>query len=118
MTSAATTRFAQLIRIAIRLGKVTAGSRDADHAIQAALGLPGEAPAYTSDEAAARGLLPAGFEWHASSFASDAVYATCRRAGLDGNLPHPHHEQWGRRLRWPGRHCGRGRWREAEALEL
>lgn len=90
------TRFARLIRIADRLGEVEAGSAAADLAIHAAIGLPGEPPPYTTDEAAARGLLPDGFEWMESTYLAGTVYMACRRMGLDGEWPYPHHGQWGR----------------------
>jgi hypothetical protein len=53
---------------------------------------------YTTQEEAARGLLPAGFEWIPIAFARGGVYVACRRSGLDGELPYPHHGQWGATL--------------------
>jgi hypothetical protein len=58
------TSFDRLICIADRLAEVTAGSLLADLAIHDALGLTGVVMPYTRNEAAARGLLPAGFEWY------------------------------------------------------
>ena len=86
----------RLTRIADRLAQLEAGSDAADKAIHDALGLPGAVRGYTTSEAAARGLLPDGFEWLPPVFSAGAVYAACRRSGLDGGFPHPHHGQWGR----------------------
>ena len=97
--------FDRLIRIADRLAKVEAGRATADQAIHEALRRQGPIPPYTIDEAAARALLPPGFEWITATDSAGWVYAPCRRAGLDaGELPYPHHGQWGRAL--PLSMCG------------
>jgi hypothetical protein len=44
-----------------------------------------------------------GFEWLPSTYAG-RVYAACRRSGIDGELPYPHHGQWGATL--PLAKCG------------
>ncbi len=90
----------RLFQIADRLGKVTTGSVEADQAIHRALGRAGPAPCYTTDLDAARTLLPPGFEELSDPiYTSDAVYAACRRAGIDrGGLPFPHHGGWGATL--------------------
>jgi hypothetical protein len=62
-----------------------------------ALGRFGPVLPCTSDKAAAE-LLPPGFEWMPFTYAGRLVYAACRRAGLDGEWPHPHHGQRGRTL--------------------
>jgi hypothetical protein len=98
------TRFDRLIRIADRLGEVAAGSIEADRTIHDALGLAGPVQPYTREEAAARGLLPPGFEWRLPTYSSGKVYAACRRSGMDGEWPHPHHGQWGPTL--PLAMCG------------
>ncbi len=91
---------ARLLRVADRLGKVPAGSAEADAAIHHALGRAGPALPYTTDMAAARTLLPPGFvELGDPMYMTDAVYAACRRAGIDcGGLPFPHHGGWGATL--------------------
>ena len=94
------TAFDWFIRIADRLGQVQVqvGSFEADRTIHQALGR-GETPApYTTEEEAARGLLPAGFEWLEATYAGAAVYVACRRSGMDGEFLHPHHGQWGATL--------------------
>ena len=96
--------FDRLIRIADRLTKVKAASDIADRTIHVALGRSGPALSYTTDEAAARSLLPPGFEWMATTYAAGWVYAPCRRSGLDGEWPYPHHGQWGQTL--PLAMCG------------
>jgi hypothetical protein len=98
-------RYDRLIRIADRLARVKVGSAAADAAIHEAVGQAGLVRPYTIDEAAARTLLPLGFEWMAITPAAKWVYAPCRRAGrgADGML-HPHHGQWGRTL--PLSMCG------------
>ncbi len=90
----------RLFRIADRLGKVTTGSAAADQAIYQALGRAGPVPRYTTDLDAARTLLPPGFEELGDPiYTSDAVYAACRRTGIDrGGLPFPHHGGWGATL--------------------
>ena len=92
----------RLLRIADRLGKVTTGSAVADKTktIHRALGRAGPAPCYTTDLDAARTLLPPGFEELSDPiYTSDAVYAACRRTGIDhGGLPFPHHGGWGATL--------------------
>ena len=99
MARPALTRHDRLLRIADRLGKITAGSPAADATIHVALGRTGLAPAYTTDEAAARTLLPPGFEWLAITPTAGWIYAPCRRAGVgDGGLPFPHHGQWCRTI--------------------
>jgi hypothetical protein len=96
------TSFARLfIRIADRLAQVQAGSLEADRTIHAALGLAEPAPPYTREEAAARGLLPAGFEWMPPTYSGRTVYAACRRSGMD--------EEW--RPHTTGNGALRCRWR-------
>jgi hypothetical protein len=98
------TSFDRLIRIADRLAKVKAGSEVADRTIHGSLGRLGPVLPYTTDEAVARSLLPPGFEWMATIHAAGCVYASCRRAGFDGEWPHPHHGQWSATL--PLAMCG------------
>ncbi|WP_043367485.1 hypothetical protein [Belnapia sp. F-4-1] len=99
------TSFDRLIRIADRLAVVKAGSRIADETIHQAIGRTGPAPFYTTDKAAARTLLPVGFEWITATSVGGRVYAPCRRSGRDADtLPFPHHGQWGRTL--PLSMCG------------
>jgi len=76
---------------------VAAGSRRVDRTIHKALSLPGEAPDYTTDPAAAALLVPVGFEVADPQHSAHAVYVMIRRSGLlaDG-LRHPHHGAWGR----------------------
>jgi hypothetical protein len=93
-----------LLRIADWLSQVELGSPDADRAIHRALGRKGPVLAYTRNEAAARLLLPDGFEWRVDTYSSRLVYASCGRTGLDGEFPHPRHKQWGRTL--PLAMCG------------
>ena len=51
--------------------------------------------AYTTDEAAARTLLPGGFEWMDITPTAGWIYAPCRRAGRGSDgLAYPHHGQW------------------------
>ena len=90
--------FDRVIHIADRLGQVQAGSPAADQAIHQALDRSGPVLAYTVAEDAAQSLLPAGFELLPATFGGGAVYAACRRIGMDGELPHPHHGQWGTTL--------------------
>jgi hypothetical protein len=59
---------------------------------------------YTRNEAAARSLLPAGFEWLPFTYSGSTVYAACRRSGMDGEHRHPPHGQWGATL--PLAMCG------------
>jgi hypothetical protein len=95
----ALTSFDRLTRIADRLAKVEVGSAAADAVIHEAIGQTGPALSYTTDEAAARTLLPPGFEWMPTTYSAGWVYAPCRRSGLvaDG-VPFPHHGQFGRTL--------------------
>ena len=86
----------RLIRIADRLAQLEAGSDAANKAIHDALGLSGAVRDYTTSEAAARSLLPDGFEWLQPVHSAGTVYMACRRSGLDGEFPYPHHGQWGR----------------------
>ncbi len=73
---------ARLLRIADRLGKVSAGSAEADEAIHQALGRAGPAPPYTTDMEAARTLLPPGFvERGDPTYMTGAVYPL---AGVPG----------------------------------
>ena len=97
MTEERATKRDQLLRIADRLGQVPAGSVAADETIHRALGRAGPAPPYTTDMTAARTLLPPGFvELEDPTYMADAVYAACRRAGIDRDgLPFPHHGGWG-----------------------
>src|SRR3954451_117969 len=57
----------------------------------------------TCEEAAARGLLPADFEWMSSTYSGGAVYAACRRSGRTG-MAVPVPRQWGHTL--PLAMCG------------
>jgi hypothetical protein len=91
-----TQKSTRFVRIADGLAQLEAGSDAADQAIHQALGRPGPVQPYTTDEAAARSLLPEGFEWLDPVYSAGAVYAACRRSGTDDGLPHPHHGQWGR----------------------
>lgn len=88
------TRFDHLIRIASRLGKVLAGSAEADRAIHEALSRAGPILPYTTTKSAAAVLLPPGFEWREPVYAAGAVYASCKRSEMDGEYPYPHHGQW------------------------
>jgi hypothetical protein len=90
-----TTTFNRLTRIADWLGEVEVGSPEADHIVHEALGRSGPLLAYTRDEGAARLLLQPSFEWRDSIYSNGLVYASCRRMGMDGEWPHPHHGQWG-----------------------
>lgn len=93
------TTFDRLIRLADRLCKDEAGSPEADRAIHDALGREGPVLAYTSDEQAARLLLPAKFEWMEHTYSGDRIYAACRRSGRDDDgLRYPHQGQWGHTL--------------------
>ena len=96
--------FDRLIRIADRPGQVQAGSPAADQAIYETLNRSGPVLAYTTVEDAAQSLLPAGFELLPATYAAGEVYVACRRSGTDGELPHPHHGQWGTTL--PLATCG------------
>ena len=95
----ALTRSDRLLRIADRLKPLASGSEAADRAIHEALALAWPVQPYTTDEAAARTLLPPGFEWLDITPTAGWVYAPCRRAsiGADG-LRHPHNGQWGRTI--------------------
>ena len=73
---------------------MAAGSPAADQAIHDAFGLAGHVLPYTTSETAARTLLPPGFEI-LPHLIGNPIYAGCRRAGLNGGLPYPHHGQWG-----------------------
>jgi hypothetical protein len=89
-------RRALLLAYADRLHDLAAGSVEADGAIHVALGRTGEAPPYTRDDAAARSLLPPGFEERAGSFLSvGRVNASIRRPGLHDGLPYGSHSQSG-----------------------
>jgi hypothetical protein len=103
-TVARLTHFDRLIRIGSRLSHVPIGSVAADQAIHDALGRTGPVLPYTTDQGAARSLLPPGFEWMPAVYASRCVYGACRRAGLDGEWPYPHHGQWSAAL--PLAMCG------------
>ena len=84
----------RLIDIADRLGQVEAGSVAADNTIHEALGRDGPVLPYTREEAAARTLLPDGFEWMGPVYSASLVYVACRRSGMgDDGFPHPHHGQ-------------------------
>jgi len=79
-----------LLRIADRLGAVPEGSAAADAAIHRALGLPGPPPAYTTDAAALRTLLPDGARLTILTDAGGQYYAAA--------VPQPgaaHSGQWG-----------------------
>lgn len=89
-------RYNRLHRIARRLGEVNAGHSVADAAILKALGLTGPVQPYTVDEAAARTLLPPGFEWLVIIRTAKKVHASYRRIGVgDDGLPYPYQGQWG-----------------------
>jgi hypothetical protein len=77
---------------------VECGSPEAGRIIHKAHGRGGPVLAYTRNEAAARLLLPEGFAWRADTYSAGFVYASCRRMGLDGVLPHPHHGKRGQTL--------------------
>jgi hypothetical protein len=98
------TAFERFIRIAERLNQVEAGSPEADRTIHQALDRGGPPVPYTTEEEAARGLLPVGFEWLPNIPGAGTIYAACRRSGMDGDLPHPHHGQWSATL--PLAMCG------------
>ena len=55
---------------------------------------------YTREEAAARTLLPDGFEWmDGPVYSARTVYVACRRSRVGGDgFPHTHYGQWGRTL--------------------
>jgi hypothetical protein len=109
------TSFDRLFRIANRLGQVPAGSLLADLAIHEALGLVGVAMPYTRNEAAARSLLPDGFEWMPSTYSGGTVYAACRRSGMDGEQRHPHYGSWATTL--PLAMCGAAMWARAGMMK-
>ena len=91
--------FDRLVRIADRLAVIKTGSTVADETLHQAIGRSGPVPPYTTDEAAARTLLPSGFEWITATHSAGRVYAPCRRSGRGADkLPFPHHGQWGRTL--------------------
>jgi hypothetical protein len=93
-----------LLRIADWLSQVELGSPKADRTIHWALSRKGPVLAYTRNEAAARLLLPEGFEWRADIYSSRLVYASCGRRRLNNEFPSPRHKQWGRTL--PLAMCG------------
>jgi hypothetical protein len=88
--------FSRLTRIADRLGKVEHGSPEADRVIHDALDRAGPVFPYSSNEAAARLLLPVGFEWSEADCSNGLVYASCCRQGIKAGLPTSYHGQWGR----------------------
>lgn len=89
------TTYNRFIYIANRLGIVKSGGPNADRIIHAAIEASGPVPLYTSDETAARQLLPVGFKWLSSTHAGGRFYAACARAGVGANgLPMPHHGAW------------------------
>ena len=89
----------RLLAIANRLAKIERGSGVADSTIHEALGRAGPVEPYTTNDDAARTLLPDGYEWCAPIYSAAVVYAACRPAGLDANgESHPHTGQWGRTL--------------------
>jgi hypothetical protein len=90
----------RLNRIADRLGKLPAGSMEADSTIHDALGLAGAVLPYSREEVAARGLLPTGFEWLPVTYSGSGgtVFAACRRSRRERGWPHTHHGQWGHTL--------------------
>jgi hypothetical protein len=51
-------------------------------------------------------VLTPGFEWLPPHYSGALVYAFCRRCGMDGEWPYPHHGQWGATL--PLAMCGAG----------
>ena len=93
------TRHDRLLRTADRLRRLHAGSATADAFIHEVLGLAGPVLPCTRDEAAARLLVPPGFEADWPTTIGRAVYGTVQRSGIgpDG-LPHPHHGQRGATL--------------------
>jgi hypothetical protein len=89
------TRYDRLLRTADRLRRLPpAGSAAADAFIHEVLGLAGPVPPYSRDEAAARLLLPPGFEADWPTTIAGEVYGTVQRSGIgpDG-LSYPHHGQ-------------------------
>ena len=68
-------------RIAGRLRKLPAGDAGMDGMLQRAFGLVGGTPAYTSDEAALRTLLPEGAEMSATTEADGKVWGVVRCVG-------------------------------------
>jgi hypothetical protein len=80
--------------MASRLGKVPAGSTETDKAIHEALGRTGPTLVYTTVKSAAEEPLPPGFEWRDAVYAAGQAYASCKRIGMDGAYPYPHHGQW------------------------
>ena len=92
-------RYDRLLRIADRLGKASVGSAEADTAIYEALRLTGPVLPYTTDEAAARTLLPPDFEWIDITPAAGWIFAPCRLTGVNTvGMPYPQHGQWGRTM--------------------
>ena len=89
------TRYDRLLSTADRLRRLPAGSVTADAFIHEVLGLAGPVLPYTHDEAAARLLLPPGFEADWPTSIAGEVYGAVSRKGLLDGLPHPHHGQWG-----------------------
>ena len=95
MAQPALHRYGRLIRIAKRLGQIELGIITADIAIHQALSRPGAILHYTTDEEAARTLLPPGFEWMQITFTANWMYTPCRRAGIGADgLAYPHLGQW------------------------
>lgn len=87
---------ARLFRIADRLADVATGSIEADRTIHAAFGRIGTPAPYTTEAMVADRLLPDGFEWLPLMYSAGAVYAACRRVGLDADGHRwPHIGQWG-----------------------
>ena len=89
---------ARLLRIADRLAEMEHGSAEADAEIHHVLGLSGLLLDYTTNDDAAHSLLPAGFEWRPPVYSAGAIYAECRHAGMDVDLPYLHTGLWGRTL--------------------
>jgi hypothetical protein len=84
----------RLIRTASRFGKVPAGSAEAERAIHEVLKRTGPVLPYTTAKSAAAELLPPGFEWREAVYSAGQAYASCKRSGMDGEYPYPHHGQW------------------------
>ncbi len=112
--------FERLIRIADWLAVIKAGSRVADETLHQAIGRSGPAPLYTTNEAAARMILPPGFEWVTATYAAGRVYAR-HAAALAATLTRCRFRIMGNGdgpCRYPcaGRRCGLGRrWRRVKA---
>jgi hypothetical protein len=81
--------YARFLAIADRLRRLTAGSAEADNYIHRALGRAGPVLPYTRDEAAARLLLPPGFDCDWPTSIAGEIYAVVWRKGLLDGLLYP-----------------------------